>query len=157
MMDVLREWLVRIVGAAFLMAAASVLTPKGAVKRIELLCCAVILMLAVLQPFSGGELPELPELARIGEQIHERENDYREEGLEEWETLIAEELVSYIETKAAELHVDCVVAVRIGTDENGIPFPEEIELTAAEENAALQRTLQQELGIAAERIRWRIT
>ncbi len=157
MTDILREWLVRIVGAAFLMTAASVLTPKGAVKRIELLCCAVILMLAVLQPFSGGELPELPELSQIGERLREQEDDLRKTGREQWGSLIAEELVSYIETKAAELQFSCTVEVRMATDGSGVPYPEEVELTAAEENPVLQQYLQQELGLAAERIRWRIT
>ena len=157
MMEILREWLVRIVGAAFLMTAASILTPKGAVKRIELLCCAVILLLSVLQPFYGRKLPQLPELSRLEERIRQQADEFREDGREEWESLIAEELVSYIETKAAELQFDCAVSVRMDTDENGIPFLEEVEITAEEENGALQRHLQQELGIAEERIRWRIT
>ena len=157
MMELLREWLVRIVGAAFLMTAASVLTPKGAIKRIELLCCSVILLLSVLQPFSGEELPKLPELSCVKEQIRQQEDEFRENGQETWESLIAEELVSYIETKAAELQFDCVVSVRMSADESGIPFPEAVEITAAEENGTLQRYLQQEIGIAEERIRWRIT
>ena len=157
MMDVLREWMVRIVGAAFLMTAVSVLTPKGAVKRIELLCCSVILMLAVLHPFTGGELPEIPELSRVGEKIRLRTDEFRKTGQESWESLIEEELVSYIETKAAELCFDCEVSVKVSTDEEGLLFAEEVELTAAQENAALQQYLRQELGIAEERIRWRIT
>ncbi len=156
MMEFLREWIVHIVGASFLMAAASVLTPKGAVKRIELLCCAVILLLAVLQPLIGGTLPELPQARRIEESIREQREEFRKSGQEEWEALIEEEFVSYIESKAKEMGVDCRASVRLAADENGIPFADEVELTAAEVHAGLQRCIEQELGVAAERIRWRL-
>lgn len=155
MMDFLQEWIIRIVGAAFLMAAASVLTPRGAVKRIELLCCAVILLLAVLQPLLGNDLPELPEAQRIEESIRQQREEFQKSGRAEWEALIEEELVSYIESKAKELGVDCSVSVRLAEGENGIPFPDAVELTAEERHEGLQRYIEQELGVAAERIRWR--
>lgn len=155
MMDMLREWLVRLIGAAFLMTMASVLTPKGAVKRIELLCCAVILLLAALEPVWGG-MPDIPELASLQEEIRRQTEEFRENGYREREVLIEEELVSYIETKAAELQFDCAVTVRVKTDGRGIPYPEEVEIRSAEKNGALSQYLR-ELGIAEKRIRWRIT
>lgn len=156
MMDFVREWLLRMVGAVMLTAAVSALTPKGAVRRVALLCCAVILLLAVLCPLAGGALPALPPVSSLGEAAERQKEEYEQRNRLAWETLIEEELISYIEAKAAELHCSCAVTLRLGTDEEGLPFPEEVTLTAAEENHALTQLLMEELGLARERIRWRI-
>ena len=156
MMDVLREWLLRIVGSAFLMTAVSVLTPKGAVKRIELLCCSVILMLAVLHPFTGGELPEIPELSHVGEKIRHRTDEFRKTGQESWESLIEEELVSYIETRAAEEGISCAVDISFEINDDGVPLPVAVELTAPQRSEEVHRSVREDLGIAEENIRWRI-
>lgn len=156
MMELVREWLLRMVGAALLTAAVSALTPKGAVRRVALLCCAVILLLAVLCPLTGESLPALPQFSSLGKAVERQKEEYQQSNLRAWESLIEEELISYIEAKAAELHCPCAVALRLGTDEEGLPFPEEVTLTAEEENDALTQLLMEELGLARERIRWRI-
>lgn len=156
MMDFVREWLLRMVGAALLTAAVSALTPKGAVRRVALLCCAVILLLAVLCPLTGEALPALPPASLLGEAVERQREEYQQSNLRAWESLIEEELISYIEAKAAELHCSCSVTLRLGTDEEGLPFPEEVTLKAEEENHTLTQLLMEELGLARERIRWRI-
>ena len=118
---------------------------------------STLLLLAVLQPLFGGELPPLPEAGRIEERIRQKTEELEEHRRQEWETLIEEELVSYIETKAAELGCSCDVVLRFGADGDGLPLPEEVEITAEERNEELHRFVRQELGIADERIRWRIT
>lgn len=157
MMTLAQEWLMRVIGAALLMAAVSVLTPRGAVRRIALLCCAVIFLLSVLRPLLGGELPKLRSSFSLREELLRQTEEFQRSNFEAWETLIERELLSYIETKAAELHCDCSVSLRLSRDADGIPVPEEVTLTAAEENDALAACISQELGIDRERIRWRIT
>lgn len=157
MMTLVREWLMHVIGASLLMAAVSVLTPRGAVRRIALLCCAVIFLMSVLRPLLGGELPALQSVSSLKEDVARQTEEFQQSNLEAWETLIERELLSYIETKAAELHCDCSVSLRLSRDTDGVPVPEEVTLTAAEENEALTVWLIQELGIDRERIQWRIT
>lgn len=155
MMEALREWLLQLLGATLLMAAVSVLTPQNAARRIALLCCSVILLLAVLRPLLGGELPALGQLASLEEELARQRESYQQETNEQWESLIEAQLRTYIEDKAAELQCPCGAEVRVEADGNGGYLLREVILTGAKENGTLRDALARELGIPPERIRWR--
>lgn len=155
MMEALREWLLQLLGATLLMAAVSALTPQNAARRIALLCCSVILLLSVLRPLLGGELPALGRIVSLEEELARQRESYQQENREQWESLIEAQLRTYIESKAAELQCPCGAEVRVEADGDGGYLLREVILTAAEENEALQSALARELDIPPERIRWR--
>lgn len=155
MMEALREWLLQLLGATLLMAAVSALTPQNAARRIALLCCSVTLLLSVLRPLLGGELPALGQIASLEEALARQRESYQQENREQWESLIEAQLRTYIEGKAAELQCPCGAEVRVEADGDGGYLLREVILTAAEENGTLRDALARELGIPPERIRWR--
>ncbi|MGM9618712.1 MAG: hypothetical protein ACI3W8_02580 [Oscillospiraceae bacterium] len=158
MTEYIGAWVVRVICTAFLMAVAAALTPRGAVKRIALFCCSLLLLLAVFRPLLGeAPLRAAEEFSYWQDDILSRTEALEEENQKTWEALIEEELASYIEAKAEGLAFPCEVAVTVETGEDGVPRPRRVEITAAGKNEALGRFLREELGLAQEDILWRET
>lgn len=156
MLAFLREWLQPILGAALLLAAVSVLTPPCAARRIALLCGSAIFLLVLVRPLTGGKLPPLTALPELARSVEEQKERYESDNLRQWTSLIERETRTYIEGKAAELDFPCAVAVRAEAEDGGLAL-REVTITAAEEDPALAAYITEELGIAEEQIRWRIT
>lgn len=156
MTEYIAAWAARVICTAFLAALAAALTPRGAVKRIVLFGCSLLLLLALFRPLLGDLSRQAEEeFARWEAEIRSRTEDMTEENQKSWEALIAEELGSYIEAQAEALRFPCEAAVTVETGEDGVPRPRGVTITAAGRSEALARFLREELGFAEEDIRWR--
>ena len=156
MMDAVTLWLRQVIAAAFFSAAVAALLPKGSVKRIAALFCAVLLLLTLFRPMIGQETAWKRSMENIKEEIASAAVDLEEENREAWERLIEEELVSYIETRAAEVGITCAADISFEINDYGVPLPVAVELTASQRSEEVHRSVREDLGIAEENIRWRI-
>lgn len=158
MMEVLTLWLRQVVAAAFFSAAMAALIPAGVSKRIAMLCCSLLLLTVLFRPLLGEiDLSRLDRSWQAQEQeILDASQQLQQSNRERWETLIAEELVSYIETRAAQEGIHCTVRVTLDEGEDGVPRPCRIELTASQRSETLHRCIREDLGMTEEQIQWRI-
>lgn len=158
MMSAVTDWLRQVVAAAFFSAAMAALIPSGAVKRITMLACSVLLLLALFRPFMGetGQRQIGDAMARMEYEILSAAEDLDEENRERWAGLIEKELVSYIETRAKEAGFPCSAEITLRCNEEGVPLPVAAVLTAKRRSEEVHRCVREELGIAEENIQWRI-
>ena len=157
MMELVTLWLRQVIAAAFFSAAVAALIPAGAIKRIAMLGCSLLLLMTLFRPLAGRNgLQRIDGMLRdIETEIQSAAADYEEENREAWAALIEQELVSYIETRAKAAGLSCEVSVTLEETTEGIPLPASVELMGAERNEKLHRALQEELGLTEEQIRWR--
>lgn len=156
MMNAVTLWLRQVIAAAFFSAAVAALMPKGSVKRIAMLACSVLLLLALFRPFSGKKMEWGRTMDEFREEILQATENFEEGNREAWAELIEQELVSYIETRAEEAGISCAVNITFATNEDGVPLPIAVDLTAPQRSEEVHRYVRESLGIAEENIRWRL-
>lgn len=152
MTEYLREWIMRLVGTAFISAAAVALTPDGAAKRVTRLCCGLALILALLSAAQIA-LPddlmdsfpaEIPALSR-------------EEAKSETRFIIEQRLNEYISTRAKELGLDLKIKVNAAWAEEGFWYPYSVRIegeAGTADKLRLQGYIETELMIPEERQEW---
>ena len=156
MMAAVALWLRQVMATAFFTAALMALVPSGAVKRVMLLCCTLLFLLALFRPFLGSGEKRLEESFAAMEAVILAETEVLQgENQEVWAALIEEELVSYIEATAAEEGISCTARVSLSPDENGVPLPVSVDLISECRDDGFRKHLAAELGVAAEQIQWR--
>ena len=156
MMGFVRSWLLGVTAAALVLALAEALAPEGSVKKVCRLAGGMALLLAaagpVLEALDGNLLAGAVEGWRDRSQRYERELEENNERL--YLAIIEEETAAYVMDKARELGFECAVEVTCGYDENGVPCPWEVAARgqwAPEQRARLERLLEEELGVPAQR------
>lgn len=155
-MDWIKDWLLGIAAAALAVAAAQSLTPRGAVKQVTRLAGGLVLLLAVVRPVLALEPGDLPVLALPGaagtETVENR-------GGEVLKRLIAQKTGAYILDKGRALGCEITQArVTAAEDGSGWPVPWSAEVTGTwtpEQQRALARAVEDELGIPAQRQSYR--
>lgn len=157
MMSAVTVWLRQVIAAAFFTAAVMALIPSGAVKRIAMLVCSALMLMTIFRPLTEREWEFGGAFSEIENEIRCAAADFKEQNLESWAGIIEEELASYIETRAAEAGISCAVDITLEINEDGVPLPVAAELTAAQRSETVHRCVREELGIAEENIRWRIS
>ncbi len=156
MMGFVRSWLLGVTAAALVLALAEALAPEGSVKKVCRLAGGMALLLAaagpVLEALDGNLLAGAVEGWRDRSQRYERELEENNERF--YLAIIEEETAAYVMDKARELGFECAVEVTCGYDENGVPCPWEVAARgqwAPEQRARLERLLEEELGVPAQR------
>ena len=156
MMGFVRSWLLGVTAAALVLALAEALAPEGSVKKVCRLAGGMALLLAaagpVLEALDGNLLAGAVEGWRDRSQRYERELEENNERL--YLAIIEEETAAYVMDKARELGFECAAEVTYGYDENGVPCPWEVAARgqwAPEQRARLERLLEEELGVPAQR------
>ena len=156
MMVFVRSWLLGVTAAALVLALAETLAPEGSVKKVCRLAGGMALLLAaagpVLEALDGNLLAGAVEGWRDRSQRYERELEENNERF--YLAIIEEETAAYVMDKARELGFECAVEVTCGYDENGVPCPWEVAARgqwAPEQRARLERLLEEELGVPAQR------
>lgn len=151
-MELLRNWILAVTGAALLLGVADALMPQGTVKQVGKLTGGLIMVLALLQPlgsFTWGNL-EFPE-------TNTREDlSLRVQGT--LETDIEEELSAYIAEKGENLGCPCMARVDCVPDENGLPIPAGVVVTGTfthSQQEELSDWIAQDLGIPRENQQYR--
>ena len=61
MMELVKQWLLGITGAAVLAALAEGIMPEGGIRQVGKLTCGLLLLSAVLRPLAGENLSVFPE------------------------------------------------------------------------------------------------
>lgn len=161
MSAVLRDWVLGITGAALITAAVRMLTPEGRVKRIVMLVCGLVTILALIQPLRrldpesfaafAARYQEEGQAAAAGVEISEEKLMRR---------IIEERTTAYILDKGRSLGIDDLHAtVTAEQREDGTWIPKSARLETSAGEAArrkLQDALVAELGIPAEEMNWSV-
>ena len=154
-----RSWLLGVTAAALVLALAEALAPEGAVKKVCRLAGGMALLLAaagpVLDALDGSALTRGVEGWRDRSQRYEQELEEQNEQL--YLAIIEEETAAYVMDKARELGFECAAEVTWSYDEQGVPRPWEASARGTwtpEQRAGLERLLEEELGIPAQRQRY---
>lgn len=156
MMDVVREWLLGITGAAILAALAEGLMPEGAVKQVGKLVCGLVLLLAVIRPV--GELVSDELDARIEAVLTGQYGSaLQEETDSRMKTIIEEKMEAYSMDKAAQMGVVCSVQITCAPSVDGVFLPEQaqVEGVPPDQQHTLMQFLHEDLGLLPEQIRFR--
>jgi len=156
MTGLIRQWLLGVTAAALVLALAEALARSGPAKKVCTLAGGLALLLAAVGPVVG--VLDGSALTRAVEDWRNRSQDYELE-LEEQKdqfylAIIEEETAAYVMDKARELGLECSAEVTYGYDENGVPCPWEVTAQGVwtrEQRAQLERLLEEELGVPAQR------
>lgn len=150
MMELVREWLMGITGAAILSAVAHSLMPEGGIKQAGRLLCGLMLLLAVLQPLTDG-IEAVP--AEIWEQVGASRDRYARKLEEERDSgmkaLIQQQLSAYSTQEAKRMGLTCRVDVVCEKTQEGIFLPAAVYIAQAqgEELEQLTGHLSETLGL----------
>ena len=129
MMELIRQWLLGMVCAAMAAALAQSLAPEGGPKRICKLAGALVLLLAAVSPILRLDERALSQLeADCQDTVGSYSEALEEENDLLYQTIIEEETAAYIVDKAETLGISCQAEVRYLYDEDGTPYPFEVEL-----------------------------
>lgn len=152
-MDLIRSWLTQVICAALIAAAADGLMPRGPIKKVGTLICAMVFLCAVLRPVVDLSI-SLPEVTAgvVLEQSQTWQDQLKLNSGTMLKTLIEQQTSAYISDKAANLGADCQVEVTC-TQRDGIWFPQSVRITGQldqEQRRKLTDVIQIELGIPPE-------
>lgn len=152
-MDLIRSWLTQVICAALIAAAADGLMPKGPIKKVGALICAMVLLCVILRPVVDWSVsvPEtsLSEMREQSQMWHEQLKLDSEAMLK---TLIEQQTAAYISDKAANLGATCQVEVAC-VQRDGMWFPQTVHITGqldGEQRRKLTSVIHSELGIPPE-------
>ena len=148
MLELIRHWLVGITCAAMLVALAESLIPAGSIRRIARLTGGLVLLAAILNPLLKLDTTALTRaLTEYKLELSAYSADLEEE---------KEQSGAYIQDKAAALGIDCQVTVEADGEEEW-PIPQSVTVMGsltAEQQEALERTIEEDFAIPAERQRY---
>ncbi|MGM9538821.1 MAG: hypothetical protein ACI3VN_10875 [Candidatus Onthomonas sp.] len=156
-MEMLREWLLAVLAASFLTAAAQAVMPEGPVKSVGRLICGLLLFLALARPVLGIQYASLAASIRdYSAQLAETQEGLEETNQRLTESIIVQETATYIQDKSSELGLDC--RAEVTWDWSGqVPEPSEVTVTGELTDNQQQRftqALTQDLGLKAEQIHY---
>ena len=91
MIELVREWLMGVTGAAVLTALVQAVTPEGGVKQVGKLVCGLVLISAVLAPLGRVEATDFS----LAPEYDEQRARLQEETEEQMKTIIEQRLGAY--------------------------------------------------------------
>lgn len=155
-MELVRQWLLSVTCAALITALADGLMPKGAVKQVGKLVCALVLLCAVLRPVLSVQLPDTGQLlCGLQGEVERSKAELQQDSEQMLKTLIEQECGAYIVDKAAQLGAVCRAQVECQADEAGIWMPRRASVCGQLNDAQrkeLTAQVRSALGIDPERI-----
>jgi len=158
MTELIRNWLMGVTCASIVMAVAETLAPEGSIRRICRLAGGLVIVLAAINPIlklDEGVLSRALTEYRIaaqdyGDALVEKNNSL-------YKTIIEENTAAYILDKAEELGISCRAEVIFAYDEQGNPYPSEVnifgQLTQLQKEQ-LSRIIEADLGVLPEHQRF---
>lgn len=152
-MNLIRTWLTQVTCAALLAAAADGLMPKGPVKKVGMLACAMVILCTLIRPVIhwSASLPE------VTAGVVQERNQIRQEQLKQdsgviLKTLIEQQIGAYILDKAAGLGVICQVDV-VCQQRDEVWLPQSVYIAGTMEQTqrqVLTDAIQRDLGVPPE-------
>lgn len=156
MLELIRHWLVGITCAAMLVALAESLIPAGSIRRIARLTGGLVLLAAILNPLLKLDTTALTRaLTEYKLELSAYSADLEEENEILMKDIIEEQSGAYIQDKAAPWHRLPVTWEADGEEE--WPIPQSVTVMGsltAEQQEALERTIEEDFAIPAERQRY---
>lgn len=153
-MEQVRQWLLRVTCVALMAALADGMMPKGAVRQVGRLVCALVLLCVVLRPILQVRVPSPNRLVSdIGAELRREKGQLEQTGEEMLKTLIERECEAYIVDKAAALGVQCQAKVECVLDEASLWLPCRADIIgqmSGEQQQRLSMQIEKELGISPE-------
>ena len=154
MIEAVGNWILGVTCAALLGALACELSGKGTLGQAGRLLSGLVLLWAVLSPLPGVDIARLTQpMLETGTQLEQERERWNEQSATAMRTVIEQESQAYILDKAQQLGLDCQVRVTCRM-EGGVWLPWSVRVSGIAPSAALSRAVEEELGIAAERIRY---
>ena len=161
MLELIRHWLVGITCAAMLVALAESLIPAGSIRRIARLTGGLVLLAAILNPLLKLDTTALTRaLTEYKLELSAYSADLEEENEILMKDIIEEQSGAYIQDKAAGLGLTVTAAVSCAVEADGEeewPIPQSVTVMGsltAEQQEALERTIEEDFAIPAERQRY---
>ena len=152
-MNILRTWLVGVIGVSVALSVSYALLPKGKFRTIARCTGGLLLLIALIKPLIQtdwtGILHSYDDWAQ---RIETQTEDYQNTQEEELRTLIAEKTAAYIEEKAASLGVVCHAQIEC-TEREGVPFPAQVVMDIPY-HGELSKLISDELDISAVDQHW---
>lgn len=145
----LRTWLLGTVCASMLISLLSAFFPSGKYKTLGNFLCGLLLLLVMLRPLLGAELPDFSDLQT---EIDLQTEEYAAAQTEELDAVISDKTASYIEDKASSMGLQCHAEVAC-IQREGVPFPAEVWLDIPRD-AALAQLITKDLTIDADHQHW---
>lgn len=161
MSELLSTWIKGMASAAVICGAALAITPTGKVKNVLKVLCGAVIVLALLQPFTGGEgLWSAADIARYRLEAEAIAGGAQEERTNMSRTIIEQELEAYILDKALSLGIEGAQAkVTLRWSEEGFWYPYEVSVATPGSfgRSSLESCIAGDLGVPAERQYWSVT
>lgn len=158
MSEAVRQYLLSVVAMAMLAGVLLALVPKGAVHRSLSFLCGLAMILVALGPLAKVNVDALAQaMARAHMQAEEAALGITIDNTQWIAELIKEDAESYIWDRAEALGLtpeEITVTVEEG---DAYPYPYSVEITAdatASQKTQLERDLEADLAIPAERQEW---
>lgn len=154
----MKTWLMRVIAAAILCTIAQDLSPKGSVKQVGRLVCAMVLLCVVLSPVKTLDMAAGSQwLTNYRATLADSRAALAEQGEEIQMAVIGEKYRAYIEDKGAQLGLNCQAQVDC-REEGEIYVPDRVQVTGDLSQGdwdGLCRCLEEELGVPPERQEFR--
>lgn len=155
MTDIIRQWVLGLAGAALFCAVMTELTPKGTVKNVVKVLCGMVMALALVSPLLKADVGTYAlNMAKYRENALAVSGQGKEISDRLSRTIIEDECRTYILDKAASLGAQLSdAAVTLKWSSEGLWYPVGCTLTG-QYDAALEKAISAELGIAPEAQEW---
>ena len=124
MIELIREWLMGVTGAAVLAALVQAVTPEGGVKQVGKLVCGLVLISAVLAPLGRVEATNFSLIPEYDEQRMQLQKETEDQ----MKTIIEQRLGAYSMDKARQLGLHPEMQVMCVPDEAGAFLPRRVVL-----------------------------
>ena len=152
MIGAVGQWILGMTCAALLGTLACALSGTGALGQVGRLVSGLVLLWAVLSPLPGVDISRLTQpVLEIGTRLEEEQEQLNEQSEAAMRAVIEQQSGAYILDKAQQLGLACQVRVTCRLEE-GVWLPWSVRVTGIAPSAALTRAVEEELGIAGERV-----
>lgn len=150
-MSFLREWILSILACALVLSLLRALMPKGSVRKVGELAIGMVLFLVIVRPLTELTPAWLTHI--FADQVTAASaypDDLTVTNESYLESVMSQRCEEYIISQAQKLGVEIAAEVEC-VWQGGYPVPDKVVLvgTASKE---LERMIQSELGVAADRI-----
>lgn len=155
-MELVRQWLLGATCASLMAALAEGLMPKGPVRQVGRLVCALVILCAVLRPVLGLDVPDAGRmLADLRGEVADSRMRLEQDSGQMLKTLIERESGAYIVDKAAELGAECQAQVECVLGDGGVWLPDRARVIgplSGEQRQRLTAQIHSGLGISPDRL-----
>jgi hypothetical protein len=159
MMDIIRNWIIGVAGAAILTGIAISLTPRGRVHSVLKFVCGIVMVLSLVKPVMDIDFTVYSSsLAGYREKADILGLEAEETRDRLSRTIIEEECSAYILDKAQVLGLDTVsasVIAKWGDEGWWYPYEAYLEMKGPKDQKnSLMRLIEADLGIPVGRQYW---